>query len=131
MKKYDCNKTLDYAHELNRMCEAYEMCDGCPLSTMTNCNDAMNPSKRIGIVQKWSDEHPEPLKIRKRELDFIVMFKWPENKRVERGRSGYLFLVFDEDGKEYKYSLCNSWFSFIERGESMNFEELLKLEVEE
>lgn len=127
MKKYDCNKTLEYAHELNRMCEAYEMCDGCPLSTMTNCNDAMNPSKKIGIVQKWSDEHPEPSKLSKREFDFLMMFKWVDEKWIERTPNGHLRFVTKN---EHCY-LCDAWFSFIGKGESMTFRELLKLEVEE
>ena len=126
MKKYDCNKTLDYSHELNRMCEAYE-CDGCPLGMITNCNDAMSLSKNINIVQKWSDEHPEPPKIRKRELDFIAMFKRPYEKWIERTPIGSLRFVT----KNEFYDLCDAWFSFIGKGESMTFEELLKLEVEE
>lgn len=126
--KYDCNKFLDCVHEQKRMCGSYSRCrDDCPLKDH-NCAFVHMGQEEIDILQKWSDEHPEAPKISKRELDFIAMFKWCEDKRIERAMSGYLFIVFDE---KYKYSLRNSWFSFIEKGESMTFEELLKLEVED
>lgn len=126
--KYDCNKTLDCMHELDRMCDTYNECQvGCPLLGRF-CNPRNLEQEDIDLIQKWSDENPEAPKIRKRELDFIAMFKWCEDKRIERGTQGYLFLAFDEKNK---YSLCNSWFSFIGKGESMTFKELLELEVEE
>lgn len=131
MSKYDCNNIMDYGHEFRRLCDSYPSCSDngrCPLIGRY-CNSLGRiTQEEIDILQKWSDENPEAPKIRKRELDFITMFKWCEDKRVERGTQGYLFLAFDEKNK---YSLCNSWFSFIGKGESMTFEELLKLEVEE
>lgn len=56
----DCNKTIDYLKELERMCSSYEdECVGCPLHECC-IGDAWvkNPKQAIEIVQKWSDEHP-------------------------------------------------------------------------
>lgn len=61
----DCNITKNYIHERKRMCESYS-CFECPLSSKTNgknkvCRAFENnyPSAAIGLVQKWSDEHPQ------------------------------------------------------------------------
>lgn len=129
MKKYNCNKTLDFLHEFNRMCDTYDYCDNCSFMT-SPCpqnNLLMVSQKDIDIVQKWSDEHPEPPKIRKRELDFIAMFKWSGEKWIERTPGGSLRFVT----KNECCGLCDEWFSFIGNGESMTFKELLKMEVEE
>ncbi len=131
MKKYDCNKTLDYAHELGRMCDSHTVCVGedreCPMRN-SGCDFSMNVSReQIAIVQKWSDEHPEPPKIRRREFSFIAMFKWADEKWIERCPDGSLRFVT----KNEVCDLCDAWFSFIEKGESMTFEELLKLEIED
>lgn len=56
----DCNKTVDYLAELERMCDAQEKCERCPLDDCCS-GDALwvkNPKQAIEIVQKWSDEHP-------------------------------------------------------------------------
>lgn len=128
MSKYDCSKTLDYAHEFRRMCDSYGVCsEGCPMRDENACSDAnVITSARIDILQKWSDEHPKSPKIKKRELDFIAMFKTVGNKRILRDVYGNLYLeVFDEYIK-----LQDAWFDCVGTGESMTFEELLKLEVE-
>ena len=129
MKKYDCNKVLDCIHELRRLCDGNgnKSCeDGCPLHGYS-CSPWSMTQTEINILQKWSDEHLEPPKIRKRELDFIAMFKWSDEKWIERTPGGSLRFVTKN---EYCY-LCDAWFSFIGKGESMTFEELLNLEVEE
>ena len=56
----DCNKTIDYLAELERMCDAQEKCEHCPLDDCCS-GDALwvkSPKQAIEIVQKWSDEHP-------------------------------------------------------------------------
>lgn len=62
--KYDCNKTLDYFHELKRVCDYYddEGCSKCPLyeKQYERCYEAETEGKIvIDKLQKWSDEHPE------------------------------------------------------------------------
>lgn len=58
--KYDCSKTLDYAHERNRMCDPVD-CGNCKLrGVRESCFQAyLITQEYIDIVQKWSDEHPE------------------------------------------------------------------------
>ena len=61
MSKYDCSKTADFLHELNRKCESGH-CDECPYGVSDNCMTEFTDSKdeAIGYIQKWSDENPEP-----------------------------------------------------------------------
>ena len=69
MSKYDCSKTVDYAHEFTRMCDAG--CEACPLRKgplhKVGCGLRKLTEKTIAIVQKWSDEHPEVPKLTKKE----------------------------------------------------------------
>lgn len=129
MSKYDCSKVLDCVHELRRLCDGNgnKSCeDGCPLHGQS-CSPWSLTQTEIDILQKWSDEHPETPKIKKRELDFMAMFETVGNKRIIRDVCGNLYFeVFDEYIK-----LQDAWFNCIGAGESMTFEELLKLEVEE
>ena len=67
MKKYDCRKTADFAHEAKRMCEHYQKiadCYKCPLGYM-NCDVDAIDEDMINEVQKWSDKNPEIDTIRK------------------------------------------------------------------
>ena len=59
--KYDCSKTLDYAHERGRMCDAVNDCDNCKLQGVGgSCfHTYLITQEHIDIVQKWSDKHPE------------------------------------------------------------------------
>lgn len=56
----NCNNTLEYKHELFRMCDSYQRCcDGCPLNDKP-CRGLESISEEsIEAIQKWSDEHPE------------------------------------------------------------------------
>ena len=59
MKKYNCNNTLDYTHEFNRMCKTFDCCDDCSLYVLP-CGAAKNITpEHIRRVQAWSDAHPE------------------------------------------------------------------------
>ena len=68
MKKYDCNKTADFAHEAKRMCEHYVektgQCIKCPLYE-AECDIDKITNRVVDIVQRWSDAHPEIDTIRK------------------------------------------------------------------
>lgn len=60
----DCNKTVDYLREHNRMCSNYILCDeGCPIfaELEKSCDSAEHEATEevIRIVQRWSDENPE------------------------------------------------------------------------
>ncbi len=129
MKKYDCSKTLDYSHELTRLCTTYEFCKGCPLlDEAIACDDALNVSQEeIDIVQKWSDEHPEPPKLTKKERTFLECFNGNLKGRVIKRGGRYTLYEFAASCSRLK----DEMFAFLEEGEKMTFEELLKLEVEE
>lgn len=62
MKKYNCNNTLEYVHEVSRMCRAFDKCggcDGCPLVKKSCCGIFDVTPEHINRVQAWSDAHPE------------------------------------------------------------------------
>lgn len=52
--KYDCAKTLDYMHVLDRICESNGCCDKCPLPPW-RCS--LPRQQEIDIAQEWADEH--------------------------------------------------------------------------
>lgn len=61
MKKYNCNNTLEYAHEASRMCRAFDKCggcEGCPL-VKKSCEIFDVTPEHINRVQAWSDANPE------------------------------------------------------------------------
>lgn len=127
MKKYDCNKTLDYSHEFNRMRKANN-CGRCPFDIKADCSGVVNLSQKyIDILQKWSDEHPEPPKLTKKERTFLECF---DEFLDERMISGYPRVRMYDYKNSLSY-LKPDMFTFIKDGDSMTFEELLKLEVEE
>lgn len=71
----DCSRTKNYFVEKQRMTKKNKLngaciceldCTDCPLSCSNNyigvpCSDfeTLYPEKAIGIVQKWSNEHPQ------------------------------------------------------------------------
>ena len=67
----DCNLTLNYAHELRRMCAAHHACRGCPMQHTNSCLTATRIDlNHIETVQKWSNANPDPLNKRKLIDDF-------------------------------------------------------------
>jgi hypothetical protein len=119
--KYDCEKTRDFIHEWARY--------------ITVHNGARDPAPidpwekgAIERIQKWSDTHPEPPKIRKEDLAFIKAFKIRDSKYIER-HQGHLRVVTMYGSQEFE--IWPSMFPFIEEGQHVGFPELLKLEVEE
>ena len=66
----DCSKTEVYISESKRMCDYYSdnnfgsCCEDCPFyPSFCLTTPSMKPEhakEAINIVQKWSDEHPEP-----------------------------------------------------------------------
>lgn len=95
MKKYNCNNTLDYAHEAARMCRAFdkcEGCEGCPLAKKS-CEIFDITPEHIKRVQAWSDTHPE-----------ITL----TDKQVEIFKAlnllGFSYIAKDADGKVYAFT---------------------------
>ncbi len=68
MKKYNCNNTLDYVHEYERICRTFNECSGCPLAEL-HCELYEITPEHIRCVQAWSDANPEViLTDRQREI---------------------------------------------------------------
>lgn len=93
MKKYNCNNTLDYAHEFTRMCNTFHCSSGCPLYVLP-CGAAKNITpEHIRRVQAWSDAHPE-----------ITL----TDKQVEIFKAlnllGFRYIAQDSDGATYAFT---------------------------
>nr|DAP46816.1 MAG TPA: hypothetical protein [Caudoviricetes sp.] len=56
----DCNITVNYFAEKERLCASILECIDCPLRHGNDCTgiEKKYPKRAIGIVQRWSDEHP-------------------------------------------------------------------------
>lgn len=94
MKKYNCNNTLDYAHEFTRMCNTFHCSSGCPLYVLP-CGAAKNITpEHIRRVQAWSDAHPE-----------ITL----TDKQVEIFKAlnllGFRYIAKDSDGATYAFTV--------------------------
>lgn len=95
MKKYNCNNTLEYAHELNRMCETFDNCSTCPCPLYgMSCGHLEITAEHIKIVQAWSDAHPE-----------ITL----TDKQVEIFKAlnllGFRYIAQDSDGATYAFTV--------------------------
>lgn len=130
--KYDCSKTRDCIHEYHRLCDSHPAgCENdCPFCGVSEiCGfDIFESEDKIALLQKWSDEHPEPPKIRKEDLAFIKAFKIRDSKYVER-HHGRLTVVAMYGSQEFE--IWPDMFPFIEEGQSASFIDLLRMEVEE
>ena len=59
IKRYNCSNTLDYGHELQRMCSSINDCWMCPIHHDSGVCKSKISSESISAVQNWSDTHPE------------------------------------------------------------------------
>ena len=132
MSKYDCSKVLDCVHELRRLCDgnSNKKCeDECPLHGHS-CSPWSLTQIEIDILQKWSDEHPEPPeppKLTKKDRMFLECFATGSNRTIVKDSDVNSFYHYD--GVYSK--LSDDMFKALEPGTRMTFEELMKLEVEE
>lgn len=93
MKKYNCNNTLDYVHEIARMCRAFdEGCEGCPL-TKLHCELYEITPEHIRRVQAWSDAHPE-ITLTDKQLEILEALDL----------LGFRYIAQDSDGKVDAYT---------------------------
>ena len=126
--KYDCNKTLDFSHEYNRLCHSFD-CEECPMHT--RCADVSDiTEEHIAIVQKWSDEHPESPKLTKAEHDFLASFMFPDELAIRKGGVTMQLDTHYEGYSNATIPLKKNMFQFIDEDKEWTVEELLKLEVE-
>lgn len=87
----DCNKTINFLHELKRLCDTRDECvanaankEDCPMFGICKLTYskicAKDAEKAIEIVQKWSDEQPKKTYAQ----DFFEKFpKAPKDKSFE------------------------------------------------
>lgn len=82
----DCSKTINFLHELKRLCDSRDECvanaankEDCPMFGVCKLTHskicAEDAKKAIEIVQKWSDEQPKKTYAQ----DFLE--KFPEAQR--------------------------------------------------
>lgn len=134
MKKYDCNKTLDYIHELARMCHSFPGCkDDCPLRPICYgfTHTQLTTQEHVNIVQKWSDEHPEQPKLTERDYSFLNCFS-PVDKYIRR-QYGVLSIIWYDPMitiGAMEIPIDVTMFKCVEKGQKWSFEDLLKLEVD-
>jgi hypothetical protein len=67
MAKIDCSVTVDFLREWRRYCGG-RRCGYCDLSEHNECGFPAcqvkdHPDKAVGIIQKWSDEHPQKTRL--------------------------------------------------------------------
>lgn len=116
MPKFDCNNTIDFISEYNRLCESNQDCINCPLFLVLSDNSCVrgiiNRTKEaIKIVQKWSDEHPKETYVE----NFLKIFpKASVNPRgIPRSCRAYLYGGDDEELCEKYNNDCDSCWSAI------------------
>lgn len=68
----DCNITVNYFAEKERLCASILECIDCPLRHGNDCTNIENkyPKRAISIVQRWSNEHPQKTRCMKFYEDY-------------------------------------------------------------
>ena len=116
MPKFDCNNTIDFISEYNRLCESNQDCINCPLFLVLSDNSCVrgiiNRTKEaIKIVQKWSDEHPKETYV---ENFLKILPNASLNPRgIPRSCRAYLYGGDDEELCEKYNNDCDSCWSAI------------------
>lgn len=143
MKKYNCNNTLDYAHEASRMCRAFdkcEGCEGCPLAKKS-CEIFDVTAEHIKRVQEWSDAHPE-ITLTDTQVEIFKALNLLGFRYIAQDKDGATFTFAEyprktrstwDNGGEYHYvmgfgakaSAISALVSWDDK-EPLNIEEVLK-----
>ena len=98
MKKYNCNNTLDYAHEFTRMCNTFHCSSGCPLYVLP-CGAAKNITpEHIRRVQEWSDNHPETV-LTDKQVEIFKALNLLGFRYIAKGASGKVDAYTHQPGK--------------------------------
>lgn len=114
-KRYNCSNTLDYGHELQRMCSSINDCWMCPIHHDSGVCKSKISSESISAVQNWSDTHPEtdecfeirkPRKLTEKEVYILKGFK----------AMGYEYIAVDMTQNVYGFKTAPakygySWYS--------------------
>ncbi len=92
MQKYNCNNTLDYAHEFKRMCMRFSRCDNCSMAKLP-CEARDISEEHINIVQAWSDAHPE-ITLTDKQVEILKALNL----------LGFRYIAQGGDGKVYAFT---------------------------
>lgn len=70
---------VKFIKEINRLCEAQEDCEDCPLighacdvntATIMSCYNIESVQKMVQIVEQWAKDHP----VKTRQSEFLKLF---------------------------------------------------------
>lgn len=127
----DCNITKNYFNEKLRMTKRTKRqgckinCSECPLSSRNNgtseCMSCITfeilcPEKAIGIIQKWSDEHPPKTFL----TEFLKHYPNAQLRidGIPKGVCPYaLGLINRDDCQKKDHNCVECWNQIIEDGE--------------
>ena len=132
MRKYDCTRTLNYVHELNRMCDVMNSCEDCPMSAVDISCDriAEITEDSIRILQKWSNEHPEMPKLTRKEHDFLKCLHGGSFLFIRRwGNTLYAEYAVPGMGDPQRIPIDPEMFPCVEDGKAWRVDNLIELEV--
>ena len=101
MKKYNCNNTLEYAHEFTRMCNTFHCSSDCPLYVLP-CVAAKNITpEHIRRVQAWSDAHPE-ITLTDKQVEILKSLNTLGYKYIAQDKNKDIATYFSEPYKGRK-----------------------------
>lgn len=78
---------VKFIKEINRLCEAQEDCEDCPLighacdvntATIMSCYNIESVQKMVQIVEQWAKDHPA----KTRKSEFLKMFPNADMQRI-------------------------------------------------
>lgn len=99
MKKYNCNNTLEYAHEASRLCRTYRGgCLDCPLHGLGCEWDDVTP-EHIKRVQAWSDVHPE-ITLTDKQVEIFKALNLLGFRYIAQDSDGAVYAFTERPGKE-------------------------------
>lgn len=103
---------VKFIKEINRLCEAQEDCEDCPLighacdvnkATIMSCYNIESVQKMVQIVEQWAKDHP----VKTRQSEFLKLFP---NAQKSDGIINICPILIDEDCKstsECRGTRCN------------------------
>lgn len=100
MKKYNCNNTLDYAHEVSRMCRTFDKCKNCggwPFAE-TPCEIFDVTPEHIKHVQAWSDAHPE-IRLTDKQVEIFKALNLLGFRYIAQDSNGAVYAFTERPGK--------------------------------
>lgn len=96
---------VKFLEETRRMCDTYDVCEGCPANARGNVVDcrvdimqAIDAADAVAVVEKWSEEHP------RKTRQSVFLEQWPE---AEIDKCGCLVLCPKRVSADYRSRYAN------------------------